>query len=146
MHLTERLRARIGAASVHGVMTVAEHRPQYAWQRRDPFTQHCAAMSVYPDDQPGGFAAEVACNNSLMLRRPLWVLSEPRPLPVAQGMPVCEGMLKLLDGPERLETGWWDENGIARDYFIARNLQGVYLWIYQDRNRNGDWFLEGMFG
>ncbi|MDH3440014.1 MAG: DNA polymerase Y family protein, partial [Gammaproteobacteria bacterium] len=31
-HLAERLSAHIGDESVHGVMTVAEHRPQYAWQ------------------------------------------------------------------------------------------------------------------
>ncbi|MEQ9561899.1 MAG: DNA polymerase Y family protein, partial [Woeseiaceae bacterium] len=30
--LVERLSARIGDESVHGVMTVAEHRPQYAWR------------------------------------------------------------------------------------------------------------------
>lgn len=145
-HLAERLRARIGAASVHGVMTVAEHRPQYAWQRSNPCTPHCAALPACPVDQPGEFAQEVEWNNSLMLRRPLWVLAEPRLLSVAQGMPVCEGVLKLLDGPERLETGWWDERGIARDYFIARNPQGVYLWVYRDRSNSRGWYLEGMFG
>ena len=127
-------------------MTVAEHRPQYAWQCSDPCTPHCAALPVRPAGQADEFAQEVERNNSLMLRRPLWMLAKPRPLSVAQGMPVCEGVLKLLDGPERLETGWWDENGIARDYFIARNPQGVYLWVYRDRSNSSGWDLEGMFG
>ena len=145
-HLAERLRARIGPASVHGVTVVAEHRPQYAWQRNDLCITHCAAAPGRSFFQGDAFAEELGCNNSLMLRRPLWVLAKPRRLSVAQGVPVCDGVLQLLDGPERLETGWWDGNGIARDYFIARNPKGIRLWIYRERSRGGDWYLEGMFG
>jgi protein ImuB len=146
-HLTERLCARIGATSIHGVMTVAEHRPQYAWQRRELIEEvpRCAAVRGYEGNQANSLASELQRSNSLMLRRPLWVLQEPRPLAAERGLPVCEGILQLLDGPERLETGWWDEDGIARDYFVARNPQGVHLWVYRDRN-NAGWYLEGMFG
>jgi protein ImuB len=128
-------------------MTVAEHRPQYAWQRRELIEEvpRCAAVRGYEGNQANSLASELQRSNSLMLRRPLWVLQEPRPLAAERGLPVCEGILQLLDGPERLETGWWDEDGIARDYFVARNPQGVHLWVYRDRN-NAGWYLEGMFG
>jgi protein ImuB len=150
-HLAERLSARIGDASVHGVMTVAEHRPQYAWRRRDANEEipHCAAAPDYQHNQTAGLSAEIQRNNSLILRRPLWMLREPRLLTTLQGMPVCEGVLQLQSGPERLETGWWDGDGIARDYFVARNPQGVHLWVFRNRSGKGDvgaWYLEGMFG
>ncbi len=133
-HLIERLSARIGNELVHGVMTVAEHRPQYAWQAQGPLAQgsQCPTManSWYEE----------------RLRRPLWMLPEPRPLQVAQDRPRYQGQLQLLDGPERLETGWWDDDGIARDYFVAINPQGICLWIFRNRSKDSVWYLHGIFG
>ena len=75
------------------------------------------------------------------------MLQEPRLLATEQDLPVCEGILQLLDGPERLETGWWDDDGIARDYFVARSPKGVHLWVYRNRKeKSGRWFLHGIFG
>ena len=45
------------------------------------------------------------------------------------------GRLTLLEGPERLETGWWDEDGITRDYYTAINPQGMRLWVFRNRSR-----------
>ena len=81
--------------------------------------------------------------NSLLLRRPLWILPEPLPLTTN---PEYHGPLKLVDGPERIETGWWDGKGIARDYYVATNAKGVHLWIYRNRNRQATWHLHGIFG
>jgi protein ImuB len=59
--------------------------------------------------------------------------------------------LSLLAGPERIESGWWDEGeasgeGITgdqrRDYFVARNPQGEWLWVFRDE---AGWFLHGGF-
>jgi protein ImuB len=74
------------------------------------------------------------------------MLEEPRLLATENGLPVCDGALQLIDGPERLETGWWDDDGIARDYFVARNPEGVHLWVYRDRRSKDCWYLHGMFG
>ena len=133
-HLAERLGARIGDESVHGVATVAEHRPQYAWRPQ-------SAIGGMPScDRAPGFELH-------MSRRPLWMLGEPLPLDIREGVPCYRGPLKLVDGPERIETGWWDENGMARDYFVAVNPRGMHLWVYRDRSREkGCWFLHGMFG
>ena len=54
--------------------------------------------------------------------------------------------MQILDGPERLETGWWDEDSIARDYYTAINPRGMRLWVFRNRNRNADWYLHGFFG
>ncbi len=133
-HLVERISARIGDESIHGVTTVAEHRPQYAWSPKDlAEAPHCAAVPSY------------WCEESRVLRRPLWMLPEPRPLPVEQDAPRYQGALRLLDRPERLETGWWDGDSIARDYYIAVNPAGIHVWVYQDR-RSASWYLHGIFG
>ena len=149
-HLAERLSARIGDNSVHGVTTVAEHRPQYAWQRQNVFdgVPHCANTPAHPHYfHAPELLADIQRTNSLVLQRPLWMLQKPELLVTEQDMPCYQGVLKLLDGPERLETGWWDGDGIARDYFVARNLRGVHLWIFRDRNRDKpSWYLHGMFG
>jgi protein ImuB len=149
-HLAELLSARIGDESVHGITMVAEHRPQYAWRRQGVCgdVPHCANVpGRRAGPEPSASLHEIRRNNSLVLRRPLWMLAEPRLLVTEEGLPVCEGILQLLDGPERLETGWWDDDGIARDYFVARNPQGVHLWVYRDRKKEGGlWFLHGMFG
>ena len=73
--------------------------------------------------------------------------------------------LQLLAGPERLETGWWDADGLAlRDYFIAQRPGGALVWVYRHRLADGGrvgrvdpaghagpagaapvWFLHGLF-
>ena len=148
-HLVERLSARIGDELVHGVTTVAEHRPQYAWccwQPTGGIPQCPATPGLHYEREAPQLFTDFQRTNRLLLRRPLWILPEPRPLASSQGCPVYQGSLSLLDGPERLETGWWDEAGIARDYFVAVNPDGMYLWIFRNRSATGRWYLHGMFG
>ena len=81
------------------------------------------------------------------MRRLYWrVLNEPQLLRTERCKPCYRGLLKCISGPERIETGWWDDDGIARDYFVATNPHGACLWIYRDRGRDGGWYLHGMFG
>jgi protein ImuB len=149
-HLAERLGARIGDESVHGIMAVAEHRPQYAWQpcARYASLPQCRKTPAFErDPQAPELLAEIRRTQGLVLRRPLWVLPVPAPLMTGADGPCYQGPLTLVSGPERIETGWWDDDGIARDYFVATNPQGAYLWIYRDRGRQkGTWFLHGKFG
>jgi len=134
--LVERLRARLGAEAVHGLCLVPEHRPESAWRVDD----HWAPRSTGPAQvADAGFAA----------LRPLWLLPEPQPL--GEGMPPrYQGALEIEEGPERIESGWWDGKDIARDYYVARNPAGVRLWVFRERPRRGraagDWFLHGIFG
>lgn len=129
--LAERLTARIGNQSVQGVTMVAEHRPQQAW-RLHSLLGNKATMRLSAIRR--------------RLQRPLWMLPEPTLLPAEQGHPMHQGCLTLLAGPERLETGWWDDDGIARDYYTAVNSQGMRLWVFRNRNRTAAWYLHGFFG
>ena len=129
--LAERLSARLGRQSVNGVATVAEHRPQHAWRPRNVLA---------------GRIADTLTFVRRGLKRPLWMLPEPAPLYVEQGWPLHLGRLTLLEGPERLETGWWDDDGIARDYYLATNPRGMRLWIFRNRSAEPGWYLHGIFG
>ena len=51
----------------------------------------------------------------------------------------------FLDGPERIEAGWWDGKKVRRDYYMARNPEGQTVWVYRDWQQHGRWFLHGLF-
>ncbi len=130
--LAERLVARIGDQAVRSTAMVAEHRPHYAWRSQSLLA---AGSGTTPGELP-------PC-----LKRPLWMLPEPVRLSVDGGDPVHRGhRLHLVEGPERLETGWWDEDGISRDYYTAQGPDGRQLWIFRNRTRESSWYLQGYFG
>ncbi len=62
--------------------------------------------------------------------RPLWLLRRPVPLP-ARGLLHGE-TLESENGPERIETGWWDGGDIRRDYVLARDARGLRVWLFRD--------------
>jgi protein ImuB len=129
--LAERLIARIGNQSVNSLTMVAEHRPEYAWRAENPLADWAASHLT----------------TQRHMQRPLWMLPEPSLLPADSGYPLHKGCrLTLLDGPERLETGWWDEDGISRDYYTAMNAEGVRFWVFRNRRQTPDWYLHGIFG
>lgn len=126
--LLERLRERFGTSGVYGLVTVADHRPEHAWTKGLP--REARAIQVI---------SPWACD------RPLWVLPAPVPLESSAARRHCAGSLQLASEPERIESGWWDEHDVARDYYTAIGPHGQRLWIYRDL-ANGVWHLHGIFG
>ena len=122
--LLDRLRARLGDEAVTGISAVAEHRPEYAWR-----------YSVPGDSE----------KDSNGLQRPLWLLSVPRPLKTQHGHPLLQGRLQLRPDRERIESGWWDERDMARDYYIATTASGSCYWVYHELTGEHGWFLQGVF-
>jgi protein ImuB len=124
--LVERLRARLGEKAVYGVCLIPEHRPEAAWRRVHELRLNAAPLSeaMVPQEMP----------------RPLWLLEEPLPLPPPE----------ILQGPERIESGWWDGKGVARDYYVARQSPdawqspGARLWVFQER-QSKRWYVHGVF-
>ena len=51
----------------------------------------------------------------------------------------------LTDGPERIESGWWEGRDVRRDYFVARTARGQTLWIYRQRDADRAWYVHGIF-
>jgi protein ImuB len=78
--------------------------------------------------------------------RPLWLLQAPQPLGRDGNRPWLDGPLALGAGCERIDTGWWDGQPVARDYYVAVTSEGERLWIYRDLRGAGGWFVHGIFG
>ncbi|SDI14616.1 Y-family DNA polymerase [Pseudomonas panipatensis] len=114
--LRERLRARLGDEAVHGLSALAEHRPEQAWQPRES-----AKPIALPPCGP----------------RPGWLLTEPRPL--------RESMPRILAGPERIESGWWDGADLRRDYYLVETRSGQRAWVYRPVGSEGPLLLHGWF-
>jgi protein ImuB len=115
--LLDRLRARVGPDALCGVAPRADHRPEHAWQWTDP------GRTVPAEDAPP---------------RPNWLLPEPRPCRIDE--------LRLIDGPERIESGWWDGRDCRRDYWTAHDRQGNRLWVFREYKPRDGWFVHGFFG
>ncbi|HXQ31441.1 MAG TPA: DNA polymerase Y family protein [Steroidobacteraceae bacterium] len=130
--LLDRLRARLGETAVSGVCLVPEHRPEAAWR--------AVRLEIAPPS--GRMRTGTALPRA---PRPLWLLAAPEPLVVRDGQPCRDGRLVLESGPERIESGWWDGRGVARDYYIAITRGGARLWIFRERGARR-WFLHGVFG
>jgi protein ImuB len=106
---------------------------------RKPRLRHGTQILPGPDA-----LAAAARAGAPAMPRPLWLLSEPAALaPAWHAKPWV-----LRDGPERIESGWWDGGDVRRDYFVAEAPEGGLAWIYRDHRRgldDGEWFLHGWF-
>jgi protein ImuB len=125
--LIERLRERFGADDVYGVAPIADYRPERAWAKTlEGLEQHA------PSRRWAG-------------NRPLWVLPAPLPLESSAARRHYAGSLRLASEAERIESGWWDEQDLRRDYYTAVGPRGERLWVYRDLD-SGAWHLHGVFG
>ena len=115
--LLHRLRARLGRDSI-----------QCPGRRPDPRPEHCALWQPLREREtttprPGPV-------------RPFWLQQPPHPL---RHPPAC-----WLNGPERIQGGWWDGDYVRRDYYIALLANGQRAWLF--RNQQDQWFIHGWFG
>ncbi|WP_313951484.1 DNA polymerase Y family protein [Accumulibacter sp.] len=139
--LVERLQARLGDGKVHALAAVAEHRPEKASRRVPP-------RPLAAEKSSASLLAASAMSDGEPAPRPVWLLARPQALCELDGRPQCGGSLRLLAGPERIESGWWDaaEPGalgdVRRDYFVAISLRSEWLWIFRCQ---AGWFLHGVF-
>lgn len=81
----------------------------------------------------------------IMDGRPFWMLPKPIKLLVRDERPYYTSTLKIIDGPERLEAGWWNDQTAARDYYVAQSSDATCYWIYRERIPDAPWYLHGMF-
>lgn len=135
--LIERLTARLGPQAVQVPEPVQDHRPE-RMQRWHPPVQVASA-------------APAAQASSAATPWPAWLVRPPRPLALLGSRPCLLGQpLRLLAGPQRLESGWWEAEGeaeqglVQRDYFVAHAPEAGWVWVFRDRTTGG-WFLQGVY-
>ena len=135
--LIERLQSRLGSEAVRQLSLVADHRPEKSYALL-PIRQSSQQLR----NRSAGLLAAASP------ARPTWLLAQPLALITRQHKPFYQSPLTLLAGPERIESGWWDDALALRDYFIAENETHALLWIFRQRvgNVHSGWFLHGYFG
>ncbi len=146
--LLDLLCARLGAARVLHAEPYSDYRPEQAncW-----VPAHALPPSGLTRRATSG-QTRLATHGALPLMssqvRPFWLLPAPLALQTRDNRPVYQGAsLRLIQGPERIETGWWGESAHeARDYFVAQDLGCARYWVYRQREvPQAHWFLHGLF-
>jgi len=160
--LLERLSARLGAENVVQLIARDDHRPEAAmtvepYQAvRDPKgkrgkkpkeAQAAQAPDEVQEDEPEMEAESLELPDLAVPSqpRPSWILETPQKLQLRNERPFYRRPLKLISRTERIEAGWWDGNGVQRDYYVASDDRGRMFWLYRER-LSGAWFLHGFFG
>lgn len=113
--LRERLRARLGDDAVQGLGVRADHRPECAWHSQ-PSTRDEPSLDSGP--------------------RPGWLVAEAKPL--------HDDSVRVLAGPERIESGWWDGGDVRRDYYLVETHTGQRGWAFRPTS-GGPLLLHGWF-
>ena len=119
--------ARLGRDACFGLSLANDHRPELAWMPVSLRTKDYWGTNVSQDNV-----------------RPTFLLSKPSALKTEDNRPYLRGKLTLLQGPERIDFGWWDHKEINRDYYIARHQCGALYWVYH-QVANNQWYLHGIF-
>ncbi|GAD88501.1 MULTISPECIES: DNA polymerase Y family protein [Vibrio] len=116
LELLSLLQAKLGKDAVQGIASNHDPRPEIS--------------STYIP----AFSKPEKHTTQTKLSRPSFIYSKPKPL---------HSKVEIIQGPERIHSGWWDGNSINRDYFVAREHTGRWLWIY--KNPAKEWFIQGVF-
>jgi len=132
--LLELLKARLGDDGVLSPAPVADHRPEVSNQWAPAALEGLrglAALSASPGEK---------------IDRPSFLLAQPIPLLLRDSRPFYGSSLQLIQGPERIEAGWWNGELVVRDYFVAQGKEAATYWIYRERiQQEVRWFLHGLF-
>ena len=115
-NVIERLQARLGKESVKGIRGRQDHRPEHSWSLREL-------------DEPASYTTQTG--------RPTWLLPKPQRCHIDD--------YRILTGPERIESGWWDGKDCRRDYFVVRDQNGSTLWAFHEYKPDPGWYLHGLF-
>ncbi|MGY5453274.1 Y-family DNA polymerase [Agarivorans sp. MS3-6] len=113
--LFDQLSVRLGEQAISRLSCQADYRPERASQYR----------SLHQD---------VVLNDPSLFARPCWLLPQLKPINIQH--------YTLLSPPERIASGWWDDQSINRDYYMAQSPQQGVAWICQE---NQQWYLHGWF-
>ncbi len=122
-NLLSLLSAKLGEEHVHALILGDDHRPECA---NDYVNFSLAKDELLP--------SQVNENHpSYQTLRPSYLLKVPQ---------LLNSQVTVVSAPERIDTAWW-HHPIKRDYFIARNQDGQWCWLF--RQLDNRWFIHGYF-
>ena len=114
--IIDKLCSRLGTEALHTLSPVEDHRPEKAFEKLFP-----GSVNDYDPDWP---------------HRPVWILDKPQTAKIR---------LNRISEIERIETGWWDDTDVRRDYFIADDCHGAHYWVYRERGNSEELYIHGLF-
>ncbi|MFK7734129.1 MAG: DNA polymerase Y family protein [Pseudomonadales bacterium] len=129
--LLDKLQARLGQGTVYCIDCEPQHLPEQASKATS--VRLPGAKSKPPLNE---------CSTPFPAR-PAWLLREPARIQQREHCLYWRGKLDLLQGPERIETAWWNAPQ-QRDYYIAEHEEGCLYWVYQDIPSKA-WYVQGLF-
>jgi protein ImuB len=122
--LRERLRARLGGQAVQSLAMHPDHRPERAWRAH-------AGVGETRSTRASSGPIE------MLPPRPTWLLARP--------IPLRERVARILAGPERIESGWWDGADMRRDYYVIETTSHQRAWAFRPAGEDGPFMLQGWF-
>jgi protein ImuB len=160
--LIDRLSARLGTRRITRLACRESHIPELATMALP--AQTARAVSHHWDNFRD-FRAETGLS-----ARPLRLLPKPESIfeviaLVPDGPPLrfrwrrAWHEIVAVEGPERIEGAWWNEDGggLIRDYFQVEDKAGLRFWVFRAGHYRGSasehvmpdmprWFMHGMYG
>lgn len=148
--LMNRLSNRLGKDSVLTVHPAADPVPEKTVRLQSIMSAESGArdrqieMLVSPDEAPTS-ADSPQCRPVRLLHEPIVVTPEVRTDSLT-GFVYRGRRFAVQDvkGPERIQTQWWHDVAVHRDYYRVKTVCGSRFWIYRDL-RTGDWLMHGIF-
>ena len=143
--LLDRLSNRLGTTAVVRARLVPDSQPELA-------VAHEPCVAVSRGLKATG--AEQRENGLHFSTRPLRLFAPPQRIEATTAGPEGAPMHFRWDrrdhrvirswGPERIETGWWRDTPICRDYFRVVTQSGQHFWLFRCFEQ-AVWFIHGAF-
>ena len=149
--LMNRLSNRMGTDTVLRPRLVADVQPERA-ARFEPLIQRDGTLTEgvsKRSNEPQQSTTVMARPNrpTRLLPKPIAInvsVADEQVVPDAIVWRGCELSLGDCEGPERIDTGWWRDDRIRRDYYRWDADTGQRLWMFHCR-QSGRWFVHGLF-
>lgn len=122
--LLSRLQSKLGSKGISRLSFVGDFRPE-----RSTHSSSINRSSIISKTIKNKHSV-----NSIFADRPGLLLPTPEPLSLK---------VHIIKGPERIQTGWWDDHPINRDYYIGQSQNGQQIWVFKTPDQQ--WFLHGYF-
>ena len=135
--LLGRLQAKLGEQAIQGLACQQDHRPEYGFRYTRVASGEQSKDNEVADTSSIKSGKGVVPNPDARLTtllRPNLLLEQPVPL---------SEPIRIIHGPERIQSAWWTDERICRDYFVARNPDSQTLWVFRDDQQQ--WFVHGLF-
>ena len=154
--LLDRLSNRLGATAVVHAVLVPEAQPELS-VRHEPVVSEGRGLwgeGKTSKSVVSTFGPSIPALAPQPSPRPLRLFTPPEPIEATAAGPEGAPMHFRWDrrdhrvikswGPERIETGWWREQSVCRDYFRVVTQTGQHFWIFRCFDQAA-WFIHGAF-